>query len=88
MSTRSVRSWISDALERQTVVRSLKVAAVVGSLLALINYGDRLLAGGMAGRDWLKLALTYGVPYGVSTFASVGATRATRQRVRPGGGGT
>jgi hypothetical protein len=44
-------------------------------LLALINYGDRLVAGVMSGRDWLKLVLTYAVPYGVATYSSVSALR-------------
>ena len=49
----------------------MKVGLVVGTILALINYTDRVLADKMAGVEWLKLALTYLVPYGVSTYASV-----------------
>ena len=47
-----------------TVVTSIKVALVVGTILALINYGDRIfLRHDMRLLDWLKLALTYFVPY-------------------------
>ena len=49
--------------------RSLWVAVVVGTLLNLINQGDRLLAG--QSLDLLKLALTYVVPYFVSTYGAV-----------------
>ena len=48
-----------------------QVALVVGPILVLINYKDRVLAGDMAGGDLLKLDLTYLVPYCVSTYASV-----------------
>ncbi len=56
------------ALERDTVVRALKVACVVGTLLILINQGDALLAG-----QWpplWKILLTYCVPYSVSTYSA------------------
>ncbi|MEM6904559.1 MAG: nitrate/nitrite transporter NrtS [Pseudomonadota bacterium] len=53
--------------------RSLKVSLVVGTILVLINQGDRLLAGHAP--DWVKLILTYAVPYLVSTYAAVTALR-------------
>lgn len=49
--------------------RSLYVALVVGTLLNLINQGDALF--GPAPVSWLKLALTYLVPYGVCTYGAV-----------------
>ena len=49
--------------------RSLLVAAVVGTVLNLINQGDALVAGG--GLSLLKIALTYVVPYCVSTYGAV-----------------
>ena len=49
--------------------RSLAVAALVGTLLNLINQGDALLAG--APLDWLKIALTFAVPYCVATYGAV-----------------
>lgn len=68
-------SWLATAGRPDVVRRSLRVALAVGTLLVLINYGDRLLAGDLRRLDWLKMALTYLVPYGVSTYASVGALR-------------
>ena len=50
---------ISDGVPR----RSLYVALIVGTVLNLINQGDALL--GMAPVNWLKLVLTYCVPYAV-----------------------
>lgn len=59
------RYAISEGVPR----RSLWVAVVVGTLLNLINQGDRLPAG--QSLDLLKLALTYVVPYFVSTYGAV-----------------
>ena len=56
---------ISDGVPR----RSLVVALVVGSVLNLINQGDALFAGRPI--DWLKILLTFAVPYCVSTYGAV-----------------
>lgn len=63
------------ACERAVVRRSMRVAAVVGTLLVAINYGDRALAGALVPADWAKMLLTYCVPYGVATWAAVQALR-------------
>ncbi|HAN67350.1 MAG TPA: hypothetical protein DD808_06870 [Halieaceae bacterium] len=60
------------------VVRALKVAALVGTLLALINHGDSLLAGSLSGEALVKVLLTYLVPYGVSVWSAVSALQASR----------
>ena len=49
--------------------RSLVVALVVGAILNLINQGDALFAGRRL--DWTKIALTFLVPYVVSTYGAV-----------------
>ena len=49
--------------------RSFWVAAVVGTILNLINQGDTLVSGQRL--DFIKLALTYIVPYIVSTYGAV-----------------
>jgi hypothetical protein len=56
---------VSDGVPR----RSLYVALIVGTVLNLINQGDALL--GMASVNWLKLILTYCVPYAVCTYGAV-----------------
>jgi hypothetical protein len=65
--------WFRLARRRDIVHRATKVALIVGTLLLLINHGDALLAGQLDGRRILKILLTYLVPYGVSTYASVRA---------------
>jgi len=66
------------AFSRPVVVRALKVAALVGTLLALINHGDSLLAGSLSGEALAKVLLTYLVPYGVSVWSAVSALQASR----------
>jgi hypothetical protein len=60
---------IHKVLEKNTAIRSLKLALVVGTILVMINQGDRILHG--QALDWFKVILTYLVPYGVSTWTSV-----------------
>lgn len=67
--------WLFEARQPEIVRRALRVAAVVGTLLVALNYTDRFLAGTVAPLDWLKMGLTYVVPYGVSTFTAVGMRR-------------
>ena len=72
-----MKLFFEAAVERGTAATSVKVALFVGSILALINYGDRiLLYGDMRPLDWFKLAVTYCVPYCVATYGA--ARYATR----------
>lgn len=77
------QSFVSIATERSVVLRALKIALIVGVVLALINHGDRLLTGTVDGIGWFKIALTFLVPYSVSTYSSVSAVRDRLQRVEP-----
>lgn len=70
-----MKSWMETAFEASVVRRALKMMVVIGCILAAINHGDTLLAGAMSGTDWLKVALTFAVPYCVSTISSVQAIR-------------
>ena len=66
-----MKRWLSIAARRDIVIGSFKVCAVVGTILVMINYSDRILAGGLTDIDYFKMLLTYCVPYCVSTYASV-----------------
>ena len=59
------RCAFSDGVPR----RSFFVALVVGTVLNLINQGDALL--GETPINWLKIILTYFVPYAVCTYGAV-----------------
>lgn len=86
-----MKAWLNMALGREIRNCSLKIAAFVGTLLLLINYGDTLFECGLRLDEWrdgritlqnvigkdlgrtelIKIALTYCVPYCVSTYTSV-----------------
>jgi hypothetical protein len=57
------------AWQPDTRLRALKLAAVVGTILLLINQWEACL--GEASIQWAKAMLTYCVPYLVSTYTSV-----------------
>jgi hypothetical protein len=58
---------VSDGVPR----RSFYVALVIGTILNLINQGDAIVGTGSI--DWLKVILTYFVPYAVCTYGAVSA---------------
>jgi len=66
---RRCREACELAVGRGTPRRAAKLAAVVGTLLVLINQWEAVT--GNAPMDWLKVVLTYCVPYLVSTYTSV-----------------
>ena len=53
--------------------RALIVALLVGTALNLINQGDAVLRG--ASVNWIKLLLTYVVPFAVSSHGAISAGR-------------
>lgn len=64
----------------KTLRRALKVAAIVGTLLIIINQGDILLSGSWERFNLLKAMLTYCVPFCVSTYSSAAhAVEAARE---------
>ena len=66
-------SWLTIARRPDVYKRSRKVAILVGTILVTINYFDRILLGNLVTIDFVKMALTYCVPFCVSTHASVSA---------------
>lgn len=63
------------ATSRLVVKRATRIALVVGTVLAVINHGDRMLFGNFNLDALFKILLTYCVPYSVSTYSSVLAIR-------------
>lgn len=55
---------------------TLAIAALVGTLLLLINQLDTVLSSGFGHRLWLKAGLTYLVPFLVSNYGLAIGTRA------------
>ena len=63
-------------LIRLNLARALLVAAIVGTVLVLINHGDHLDNEPVCAHFFAKCALSYAVPFGVSIFSAVLAARA------------
>ena len=64
-------SFLNLALRKSVIRRAIKIALIVGCILALINHGDRIIFQDMNPLDWFKILLTFCVPYCVSTVSSV-----------------
>jgi hypothetical protein len=69
----SLRRFVHYWFLRATVLRATKVACVVGPILTMINQYDLLLRGDFSLRLFLKILLTFAVPYSVSSFSSARA---------------
>jgi len=68
-----MRRWLALAMDSTTMIRSMKVAIVVGTILVAINHGDALIAGDLDLGRLLRICLTYVVPFAVATYATVSA---------------
>jgi len=71
----SCRCFRHALVDRHVVRTALSVATVVGTILTLINQGDRLLHGGFAAEMLWKVPLTYSVPYLVVTYSALRTAR-------------
>ena len=82
-----MREWMWLACAPSVVRRAAAYAAIVGSILAIINHGDALLSRSATAANYWKMGITYLVPYLVSTLSSVGAMRrlgvSTRRQGEP-----
>ena len=59
------------AKRSDVLLRAFKMASIVGIVLAIINHGDHILLGTMNFNNWIKIMITFCVPFCVSTISSV-----------------
>ena len=78
--TPGLQIWCRLALRRDIVLRAVRIALLFGTVLVLINHGDKLIYGDLQTGDYLKILLTYCVPYCVSMHSSVQAARANESK--------
>ncbi len=62
--------FLKHACDRVCVLRSLKVAVVVGTILGAVNHYDAILSGTFSATTLVQIAVTYLVPFCVATFGS------------------
>ena len=79
-------NWWHYARSPDVQRRALKMSAIIGTVLATINYADKLVGAGLSTSDLCKIALTYCVPFCVSTYSAAtalaGAAAAGAERAR------
>jgi len=63
------------AIVRQNLRRTITIALVVGSILFVINQLDVVLSGKATIVVWLKIGLTFCVPFCVSNYGCLVATK-------------
>jgi len=62
---------LACACHPETVWRALRVSAVIGTLLVIINHYDDWSDDGMSNVNLFQIGLTYLVPYLVSTHGQI-----------------
>ena len=70
-------------MHRPTLSRSLKIAAIVGSVLVAINQGDVVLSGELGTVLLWKAPLTYATPFVVSLWGAMANAKVESQPARP-----
>lgn len=66
-----LRSCVSAASDRALLRRSIITCLVVGTILTVMNQGDRLLRGEFDAATGWKIGLTFLVPFVVATISGV-----------------
>ena len=74
MKQTSTTNFLQLALGDGTPKKALMTAIVVGTILTAINHGDDILKG--ESFNYLKIILTYCVPYCVTTWGAIHGKRA------------
>lgn len=69
--------FVRYCIERDTLLRSIKTALVVGTILGIINHGQEWIAGQFSLHQLIPALITYLVPFAVATYGQV---RGKRQR--------
>ena len=83
MPTAAVPDFSQLAFGNGTPKKAIMTALVVGTILTTINHGDVILAGNPP--DFLKVILTYCVPYCVTTWGAILGKRAQWLADHPAG---
>jgi len=72
---KAISEYLSIAFSREICTTSLKVSLIVGTLLVLINHGAAVFDSSVTTENVWQIALTYLVPFCVSTYSSVKVLR-------------
>ncbi len=70
---KDLKLFFKNFFRRETVLRAIKVALVVGPILIIINHHDVLMKFEFSDDLYFKCFLTFFVPYCVSAYSSASA---------------
>lgn len=68
-------SWLKTGYLRHIQIRSPRVALLLGTILALINHGDRMVSSAFNNMGPGNCLQTLLVPYGVASWSAVETER-------------
>jgi hypothetical protein len=72
----SPRQALTIVLRPEHLRRTGAIALVVGTILLVINHSDTIISGEATSSTWVKVALTYCVPFVVSNLGLLAGKRA------------
>jgi hypothetical protein len=72
----SVRDALRICLRREHLRSTITIALVVGTVLMAINQLDVILSGDATTTTWIKVGVTYSVPFIVSNLGLLAGKRA------------
>ena len=78
----STREALRICLRREHLRSTLTIALVVGTILLAINQLDVILSGDASAVTWIKVGVTYCVPFVVSNLGLLAGKRAELTRER------
>ncbi len=67
-------------LRGRTARVAVPVAAVVGTVISVVNQAGVIVAGEATGFTWVRIAVNFVVPYIVASVAYLSACRSTHER--------
>lgn len=68
---------LATVFSRPSLSRCLPIAAVVGTILSLVNQGSVVFGGEATGATWARVATNYVVPFCVSSAGFFSSQRAS-----------
>lgn len=66
-----LKVYFAVLCDKEMLIKSLKIAIIVGTLLNIINQGEVIFALDYINIDYVKSLLTYTVPFMVSSYTAI-----------------
>ena len=66
---------LRQVLQRAALRRTVRIAAIVGTLASVVNQGSVIAGGGATVSTWIRVAANYVLPFCVSSIGYVAALR-------------